>query len=96
MKNHGHHEPQFDAIKFGLSTWTLLFGTCVLLLLPGMASTQERVGHPAPMHSHVKGYGNGWVCNSGYQLSADKRCVEVKVPDNAFPSFGGQRWACHR
>ena len=65
----------------------LLLATCVLLLWPGLASTEQESDPSVPLHAHMKDYGTGWEYNDGYRRSDGQKCMKIEVPENSFLSF---------
>ena len=64
----------------------------VLLLAPAGIALGRDVLAELPANAHAERYGDGWVCNRGYQ-DVDEACVAVKVPANAFLDSTGDDWA---
>lgn len=77
-------------------TWALLLGASALIFAPTPSSSEEDTLRAIPLHAHIKDYGPGWECDRGYQLSKERTCVAVEVPENAFLAFDGRSWRCHR
>ncbi|SNS59906.1 hypothetical protein [Antarctobacter heliothermus] len=74
----------------------LAFAAGVVAALAFPAFAQDGTG-PMPENAQPRGYGGGWVCDSGYRVERAE-CLALDIPEHAYPTGHsyGAGWECDR
>lgn len=72
---------------------------CAFVIVSAFAVTAtasaQKSGIPEHAYVTTTSYGKGWECQRGFRESGNK-CIEVRVPENAYLDDRGDQWQCRR